>query len=300
MVWMSPGHDLPLDTHHPLKFDARTGALLEDGQPFGDERFTFMGLMYTLHVDWFAGLAGQLFLGAMGLLFVAAIVSGVVLYGRIMRHLEFGTLRKERPRRIRWLDLHNLLGAATLVWALVVGITGVINELSVPMFQYWQRTDVAELVARHHDATAPTPARPASADHVIAAAQAAVPGNRVVSLSHPGNAYATPDHYMVWTEGNTPLTSHLFTPVLVHGATGAVTAVAHPPWYLVALALSQPLHFGDYGGLPLQILWAVLDLLTIVVLITGLYLWLARRRATDARMRHAAQHLDRLVTETVA
>ena len=44
------------------------------------------------------------------------------------------------------------------------------------------------------------------------------------------------------------------------------------------------LHFGDYGGLPLKILWALLDVVTIVVLGSGLYLWWARRKATDARI----------------
>jgi uncharacterized iron-regulated membrane protein len=45
------------------------------------------------------------------------------------------------------------------------------------------------------------------------------------------------------------------------------------PWYAKILLLSQPLHFGDYGGLPLKIIWAILDLMTIVVLGSGLYLW---------------------------
>jgi len=50
--------------------------------------------------------------------------------------------------------------------------------------------------------------------------------------------------------------------------------------------LSRPLHFGDYGDLPLKILWAVLDLLTILVLGSGLYLWLGKRRTPlDARVR---------------
>ncbi|MNY45521.1 hypothetical protein D3C86_1806320 [compost metagenome] len=46
--------------------------------------------------------------------------------------------------------------------------------------------------------------------------------------------------------------------------------------------MSSPLHFGDYGGMPMKILWAVLDLLTIIVLISGLYLWLVRRKAAKA------------------
>jgi uncharacterized iron-regulated membrane protein len=44
-----------------------------------------------------------------------------------------------------------------------------------------------------------------------------------------------------------------------------------------ALLLSQPLHFGDYGGVPMQWMWAVLDVVTIIVLGSGLYLWLGKR-----------------------
>ena len=42
--------------------------------------------------------------------------------------------------------------------------------------------------------------------------------------------------------------------------------------------LSRPLHFGDYGGLPLKIIWALLDLAAILVLASGVYLWLGKRR----------------------
>jgi uncharacterized iron-regulated membrane protein len=51
------------------------------------------------------------------------------------------------------------------------------------------------------------------------------------------------------------------------------------PWYVKALSLSQPLHFGDYGGLPLKIVWGVLDVVTIVVAGSGVWLWVSRRRS---------------------
>ncbi|CAO3425138.1 hypothetical protein [Azospirillum doebereinerae] len=57
------------------------------------------------------------------------------------------------------------------------------------------------------------------------------------------------------------------------------------PWYMLALRLSQPLHFGDYGGLPLKILWALLDIVAIVILGSGLYLWWTRRRGADTRLK---------------
>jgi uncharacterized iron-regulated membrane protein len=54
--------------------------------------------------------------------------------------------------------------------------------------------------------------------------------------------------------------------VLTDAETGALTAVADLPWYLRALEVSRPLHFGDYGAMPLNIIWGLLDLITIVVL----------------------------------
>ena len=66
---------------------------------------------------------------------------------------------------------------------------------------------------------------------------------------------------------------------LIDARTGELTAIRSMPWYAQALLLSGPLHFGDYGGLPLKILWVLLDIITIVVLGSGVYLWLSRRRA---------------------
>ncbi len=41
--------------------------------------------------------------------------------------------------------------------------------------------------------------------------------------------------------------------------------------------IPKPLHFGDYGGLPLKLVWTLLTLATICVLWTGLLLWFRRR-----------------------
>jgi uncharacterized iron-regulated membrane protein len=90
---------------HAVRMDARTGDVLLDGPLYTEDKFSFMGIMLALHVDLFAGLPGELFLGFMGLLFCVAIVSGVVLYGPFMKKLEFGTVRASRSTRLKWLDL---------------------------------------------------------------------------------------------------------------------------------------------------------------------------------------------------
>ncbi|MFH7391484.1 PepSY domain-containing protein, partial [Pseudomonas syringae group genomosp. 7] len=67
-------------------------------------------------------------------------------------------------------------------------------------------------------------------------------------------------------------------PVLIDAQSLLVTAVVERPCYMDALGMSQPLHFCDYGGMPMKVLWAVMDMLTVIVLGSGVYLWLVRRR----------------------
>ena len=233
-----------------------------------------MEFLLQLHTDMFLGLPGMLFLGLMGLLLVAALVSGVVLYAPFMRRLPFGTVRASKAARTRWLDYHNLLGAVTLAWVLVVGLTGVVNTLATPIIAYWKDTALAELTAAYNIPVAA--GERASLDAAVKRAQAALPGMKLQFVAFPGSTYSTDHHYAVFFHGDTPLTTHLTTPALIDARTGELAAVASVPWYVKTLSLSQPLHFGDYGGLPLKILWALLDLATIVILISGLYLWLAK------------------------
>ena len=125
-------------------YDARTGDFLHE-YPLNQGMMNFL---FRLHYDLFAGLPGTLLLGFMGLLLVASLVSGAVVYGPFMRKLRFGSVRHERSPRTKWLDLHNLLGIATLMWLFTVGLTGVINTLAIPIFGYWQQTELTDMTAR--------------------------------------------------------------------------------------------------------------------------------------------------------
>jgi uncharacterized iron-regulated membrane protein len=283
-VWNLTLGDHPTDEKFKsIAIDARTARFIAEPPIEGGG---FMSLMFHLHVDLFAGIWGKLFLGFMGLLLLVAIVSGVVLYAPFMRKLDFGTVRHGRTARLRWLDMHNLLGIVTLVWALVVGTTGVINTLADVLLKVWQFTEIAEMTRPYQGQPAPT--KLASMQTTIARAEAAEPGMKVGFVAFPGTPFASPHHYGVYMHGDQALTSRLYKPVLVDAQTARITARRQLPWYLKALLISQPLHFGDYGGAGLQFLWALLDVATIVVLGSGLYLWLKRGRAARTAARQAA------------
>jgi len=276
------------DSQHSIWFDTRTGAVLKDSPPSGSREANLLNWVHQLHEDLFLGSFGELLLGSMAILFVLALSSGILLYGRFMKRLNFGTMRTSRNRRLKWLDLHNLLSIAMAAWMAVVGMTGLVNELSGPLFGVWQNTTVKEMLAPWQEKIPPQPKDLASVQQAFDTAQQAVSGMRIVSLVYPGGRFGSPHHYLLWAQGKTALTSFLYSPILVDAKTGRLTAVVKMPWYLRALELSRPLHYGNYGGVPLKIIWALLDVLTIVVLASGLYLWFARRKAMDARIKQLA------------
>ncbi|GAA0556804.1 PepSY-associated TM helix domain-containing protein [Chitinophaga japonensis] len=281
---MADSVNAPPDVYKLVVLDARTAKVLQAPPP--DKGFLY--IMLKLHTDMFAGIIGKLFLGLMGLLFVAAIVSGVMLYGPIMRRFNFGMIRRDRSTRLRWLDMHNLLGIVTLAWALVVGITGVINTLSDVMLVMWQSGQLAEMVAPYKDKP-PVTGELSSLESAIRTSRAAAPGMQPSLVAFPGTPFTSQHHYAVFMKGTTPLTSRLVKPAMIDAQSGALTDMRSMPWYVNTLFIAEPLHFGDYGGLPLKILWALFDIATIVVLISGLYLWFARRKASEARINRILQ-----------
>lgn len=254
--------------------DARTAKVLS--KPNYEEGFLYV--MFKLHVDLFMGLPGKLFLGLMGILLIIAVVSGVVLYAPFMRKLDFGTVRRDRNTRIQWLDLHNLLGIITLAWVLMVGTTGVLNTWADLVVKYWQFDQVSKMIAPYKELPPPTADQLGSLEKSVQAARTFAPHMRPGFIAYPGTILSSAHHYTVFMRGDSPVTARLFLPVLMDAKTGEFTDSREPPWYLTGLLLSQPLHFGDYGGMPLKILWALLDIATILVLGSGLYLWWKRRR----------------------
>ena len=272
-IWYVTMGDTPTSTTDlkQVAVDARTGAAL--AEPKLDRGLMFV--IHEIHVDLLAGEKGKLFLGFMGLLMLLAIVSGVVLYAPFMRKLQFGQVRRDRSTRLKWLDLHNLLGIVTLTWALVVGATGVINTWADLVIQHWRNDQMAALLAQYRGQ--PPVTQLGSLERAFANARVREPSMKIAFIAFPGTAFSSEHHYGVFLRGRTALTERLVRPVLVDAATGEVSASAPPPWYMNALLLSQPLHFGDYGGVPMQWLWAALDVLTILVLGSGLYLWLDKR-----------------------
>ena len=271
-VTTGPTPDAAAEDMTLLFLDRASGASLgpAPGNPL-------MDFLLQLHTDMFLGQPGMWLLGAMGLSFVVALVSGTVLYAPFMRKLAFGTVRKDRSPRLRRLDQHNLIGVVALAWMLVIGLTGAINAFADPLTDSWRDGEIARMTDAYAGAAPLAPEDYGSLDAAMGAAQEALPGRSPQFIGFPGGDWSSGHHYAIFFQGDRPVTQHLLTPALVDAGTATLTDARTMPVLNQALMMSKPLHFGDYGGLPLKLIWAALTLATIWVLWTGIMLWLRRR-----------------------
>jgi uncharacterized iron-regulated membrane protein len=264
-----------------MLLDTRTGARIDAPPTGAPDPITsrIMHVVDEVHSELLAGEPGEILLCVMAVLFVVSLVSGAVLYPPFVGRQRFGTVRYDRSSRIRWLNLHKVLGIVVLAWMLVVGATGALNTLSGMMLDRWQSQALPALTAAYRSQEVVR--EPASLDQALATAHQAAPGMRVGVVMFPNRNWGSPNHYFMLATGTSPLTSRLRTAILIDARTGQLTAAQPFPWYLRMIEVSRPLHFGDYGGLPLKLLWALFDVVTLIVLISGLVLWMSKHRKTS-------------------
>lgn len=271
MVGLGPAGATGLADTRPVFVNAYTG---ESAPPVAP-RSTLTGLALELHAQWFAGLPGQLFGGLVALLTLVSLVTGVVVYAPHVRRLAFGMVRRGRGARMAQLDLHNLVGVVVLGWALVVTATGVLLALATLLLAVWQSTELKDMTrAAGGERAAAAVVAP---DRALAAAAQVRPERRAQFLFYPGTDFSGPSHYTALLYGTQPYNERQFDVATIDAGTGEVAAVRSLPGYLQAVVISEPLHFGDYGGLPLKLLWLASAWGTLFIAGNGAWLWWAKR-----------------------
>lgn len=255
-------------------------AHLDTGQPSesgGDVDKTLTGFLLKLHSQWFLGPLGEVIGSLIALLVLASLLSGLVVYASHVKHVALGVLRRGRDPRLRQLDLHNLIGVVVLGWLLVVTVTGVLLGFGTIAQMIWQGTELKDVRARYIGVAVDPEHPPVDVDRAYAATLAAAPkGWHVISIIFPGTDFSTDRHYSALVGGE-GLDKRLFRIALIDAADGSVPVVLQLPWYLKAILIAQPLHFGDYGGIPLKLLWTACAWLTLFITGNGAWLWWDRR-----------------------
>jgi uncharacterized iron-regulated membrane protein len=251
---------------------------------------TFTAIVFRVHAQLLMGPAGALLVGVIGLAFLFSLVSGTILYGPMMKRFAFGLLRRDRHVRTFVADIHKLVGIATLGWNMVVVTTGIFLSIGSMLLQFYAAGELAKLAAPFRNEAPVTQLD--TVDAAIAEAERTSDGRVLSFVALPGSEFASPRQYAVLLHGIEGLDKRMLTLALVDAKD--TTQVVHKefPLYLQALLVSEPLHFGDYGGMALKVVWALFSLLSLAMAVSGVWVTVSARKQRELRKRSVAVDSD--------
>ena len=280
--------DLPLEELPTTRVITDTEAfhIDADGNLAGAEDITWSnflyGLHYTLNIPVADGLVGITLVGILGVLMLALSISGVIAHPRIFR--DAFRLRTRHSGGVALTDWHNRLSVWTLPFGLAIALTGaVIGLSSVAAYAAAARYYGGDVEALYGSifgeegepdpASAPLP-NVARALRYVEANYPEVRPTYVV-VHEPGTA-----GQQVQIVGEHPRRL-IFGEYYMFDASGTFTGTAGMADGALgkqAAASNYNLHFGNYGGLPVKIVYFLLGLALTAVTATGVFIWLGKRR----------------------
>ncbi|MBW8297357.1 PepSY domain-containing protein [Sphingopyxis sp.] len=264
-----------------------------DGKIAGPEENAWseflLGAHYALNIP---GLVGMTIVGIFGVMILALALSGIVAHPRIFR--DAFRLRARDNHGVGLADWHNRLSVWTLPFSLAIALTGAMIGLGVVgtygLAAAFYKNDVeaayAPIFGEEHGANA-SPAPLANVAAPLAWLAQNHPDVRptYVILHDPGTRG---QHIQIVAEHPRRLiygeTYEFGADGTYHGKVGL--SDGHLGQQLAASTYN--LHFGNYGGLPVKIIYFLLGLALTIVVATGTSIWLGkreRRGVHDQRLR---------------
>jgi uncharacterized iron-regulated membrane protein len=246
---------------------------------------TFLFDLHYLYEPYVFGIAGMYFAGVVGAVLLLVLLTGTLIHLKDLAR-QLHQLRARASVRVVWSDAHKIVGLMGVPFQTMMIATGAIVCLASPIHDVWVAlvfdgdAERAER-AMYGAAVLPVPtgrsAERLSTDALIDAARAEVPGmqERVMWLQHAGDeaSHAT-------IRGRVSDVVFGNGEVVVAARDGRVLASSQPAARSEIIAVTDwiyGLHFGWFGGLGLRVLYALLALAGCAAILSGNWIWLARR-----------------------
>jgi uncharacterized iron-regulated membrane protein len=244
-----------------------------------DKKHWFVETMLALHTQLAMGDNGAVAIGVFGaLLFVMAMI-GIVLWWPGVR----GWKRALRVNfRGRWVginfDLHRTFGFWCFLLVAMWGLTGAYFifpkpfESGIKLFS--PMPTLAQLPASDWKPGDPI----LSAGALIQRAQSLYPQDKLAYLFMNTSGPQGLVKVFMSPDPSVPM-EQLEDVVAIHPATGAILSNTSSARWTKGERFSlavYSVHFGDLGGIAMQILWALLGLVPAVLVITGYVMWWQR------------------------
>lgn len=247
-----------------LKFDMAGNAIdKEDVKSQTSNKV--IDFILKLHRELLLGGKGKILIGLMGLFFLIALISGALISNKFYRNI------RNMNSRILLGRFHKIIGVKTCAWLLIVTFTGTILAFNSTLIGLFLRDNVR---AQQENARVIENATYVSVLDIYDELKEKLPHLQYDFISFPDNEFSVPNHFVILMENE----EHHHEIAYVDAITGSLIRTVSLPWYLELLILSEPLHFGDYGGVILKVIWSILGLVISFIPISGIYIFLFRKR----------------------
>lgn len=233
------------------------------------------GWLLTYPAGWYA-------VTLLAIPMLGSLITGLVVYKRFWRAFYQPRIRWTQAPRVMWGDLHRVAGVWSIWFLAVIAITSLWFLISVLLMDLGIGLGGGKppvLVAREElPVAASVPRR--DPDAILAAAMAAVPDMRLRYLGLPGTAFDTA--LVIGSSGQAPLLPDY---VRVNPYSAAVVDVSGglvgESGVELTRTVMRALHTGDFGGLPVKLIWFLFGVLLTGLVFSGMLIWTKRTvRAT--------------------
>jgi len=266
-----------ITTDHQAVHIDRTGAIA------GAEEIAWSDFIVELHyILNIPGIVGITIVGALGVMMLALCLSGLIAHPRIFR--DAFRLRARAKSGTGLADWHNRLSVWTLPFTLAIALTGaLIGMASVTAYGLARANYGGDIEAVY----APIYGAEEQPDKTAAPAPDIVTALNYMAAHHPGLrlTYVTLHDPMTATQHiqilGTPERRLIFGEYYNFDGQGrflGTTGLSDGQVGQQAAASIYNLHFGNFGGLAVKLVYIVLGLALTGICATGTYIWLGKRQ----------------------
>jgi uncharacterized iron-regulated membrane protein len=237
-----------------------------------------------VHVRLYEGNWGRQLVGIGGVALVVLAVTGLMIYGNFMKRQAWPDVRKKVGLRIVMADWHKLLGISALAFNLVIAVTGAWLGLQPWLMRAFDMKTPNAYTAPVIMEPEADKATQVDWNEVFGTIEKEFPELKPSDIVSSSNGSAT-----ISVRGNIAglvyernintlvLSKTRYTPQFKYD-------VRQQPFSHKLYFVQEALHFGDFGGLLLKIIYAILGLVSGFLSISGFVVYLYRQKKKQAEV----------------
>lgn len=229
----------------------------------------FTRWLLKLHYSLHAGTVGKTIILLVGILFFLSLVTGLWLFKEnIWKVITFKIKIKHKNKRAFWSSVHRVVGTWALLFNLLLVITGIVLSYAIFTATFNTPRSIA------------TPMITISVDSSLKVLKQELPDFNPSYIRIPTSPQG-PITYFGKFNNDFVLWSKYYNSVQWPTKGEAhlkVKKVAQEGISYKLASIVQPLHFGEYGGILLKVLYCLVGLSAPTLTITGFLIWYFRKK----------------------